>query len=70
MLLPIHLVGMDNEILESWKGSYSANKLYSKVLNTFQINDDKDGSYPNTKLIYFKDWNAKFVTLYPQFPSC
>ena len=56
------LVGMDNEGLEFWKKGYATNQLYSKVLNTFQVNDDKDGNYPQYQLIEglisFKDWNG------------
>ena len=40
------LVGMDNEGLESWKGSYATDQFYSKVLNAFQVNNDKDENYP------------------------
>ena len=40
------LVGMDNKGLETWKESYATDQFYSKVLNAFQVNDDKDGNYP------------------------
>ena len=53
------LVRMDNEGLESWKMSYATDQFYFKVLNAFQVNDDKDGNYPQYQLIegliYFKD---------------
>ena len=39
------LVGMDNEGLESWKKGYITDKFYSKVLNAFRVNDDKDRNY-------------------------
>ena len=39
------LVGMDNKGLESWKKGYITDKFYSKVLNTFRVNDDKDRNY-------------------------
>ena len=45
------LVGMDNEGLESWKGSYATDNFYSKVLNTFQVNNNKDRNYPQYQLI-------------------
>ena len=52
---------LDNEGLESWKKGYITDQFYSKVLDAFWINDDKDGSYPQYQiiegLIYFKDWN-------------
>ena len=55
------LVGMDNEGLESWKKGYTTDQFYSKVLNVFQVNGDKDGNYPQYQiiegLIYFEDWN-------------
>ena len=55
------LVGIDSEGLEFWKKGYSTNSIYSKVLDTFQINDNKDRNYPQYQmiegLIYFKDWN-------------
>ena len=38
------LVGMDNKGLETWKESYATDQFYSKVLNAFQINNDKDGN--------------------------
>ena len=53
---------MDNEGLESWKKSYIIDQFYSKVLNTFRTNDDKDGNYPQYQiiegLIYFENWNG------------
>ena len=53
------LVGMDNKGLESWKKGCITDQFYSKILNTFQINDDKDGNYPQYQiiegLIYFED---------------
>jgi hypothetical protein len=53
---------MDNEGLESWKKGYTTDQFYSKVLNAFQVNDDKDGNYPQYQviegLIYFEDWNG------------
>jgi hypothetical protein len=56
------LIGIDNEELESWKKGYITDKFYSKVLNTFRVNDDKDGNYPQYQMIeglsYFKDWNG------------
>ena len=56
------LVGMDNEGLESGKRNCATDQFYSKVLNTFQVNDDKDGNYPQYQLIegliYFEDWNG------------
>ena len=56
------LVRIDNERLESWKRSYATNQFYSKVLNAFQVNDNKDGNYPQYQLIegliYFEDWNG------------
>ena len=39
------LVRMDNEGLESWKKGYTTDQFYSKVLNAFQVNGDKDGNY-------------------------
>ena len=45
------LVRMDNEGLESWKGSYATDQFYSKVLSGFQVNDNKDGNYPQYQLI-------------------
>ena len=63
------LVGMDNKGLETWKESYATNQFYSKVLNTFQINDDKDGNYPQYQLIegliYFEDWNGNLRLCVP-----
>ena len=56
------LVRMDNEKLESWKRSYATDQFYSRVLNAFQVNNDKDGNYPQYQLIegliYFEDWNG------------
>jgi hypothetical protein len=56
------LVGMDNEGLESWKKGYTTDQFYSKVLNVFRVNGDKDGNYPQYQviegLIYFEDWNG------------
>ena len=56
------LVRMDNEGLESWKRSYATNQFYCKVLNAFQVNNDKDRNYPQYQLIegliYFEDWNG------------
>ena len=58
------LIGMDNEGLESWKKGYITDQFYSQVLNTFQINDDKDGNHPQyqmiEELIYFEDWNKNW----------
>ena len=55
------LIRMDNGGLESWKKGYITDRFYCKVLNAFQIEDDKDGNYPQYQmiegLIYFKDWN-------------
>ena len=54
------LVGMNNEGLECWKKGYITDQFYSKVLNAFRINDDKDGNYPQYQMIkglfYFEDW--------------
>jgi hypothetical protein len=56
------LVGMDNKGLESWKKGYTTNQFYSKVLNIFRVNGDKDRNYPQYQviegLIYFEDWNG------------
>ena len=55
------LVGMDNEGFESWKKGYATDQFYSKVLNAFRVNGNKDGNYPQYQviegLIYFEDWN-------------
>ena len=63
------LVGLDNEGLESWKRSYATNQFYSKVLNACQVNDDKDGNYPQyqliERLIYFEDWNGNLRLCVP-----
>ena len=60
---------MDNEGLESWKKGYITNQFYSKVLNTFRINDDKDRNYPQYQiikgLIYFKDWEKNLRLCVP-----
>ena len=56
------LVRMDNEGLESLEKGYTTDQFYSKVLNVFQVNGDKEGNYPQYQvikgLIYFKDWNG------------
>ena len=63
------IIGMDNEGLESWKESYITVKFYSKVLNAFQVNDDKDGNYLQYQmiegLIYFEDWNKNLQLCVP-----
>ena len=63
------LVEMDNEGLESWKGSYATDQFYSKVLNAFQVNDNKDRNYPQYQpiegLIYFEDWNGNLRLCIP-----
>ena len=63
------LVGMDNKGLETWKESYATDQFYSKVLNAFQINNDKDGNYPQYQLIegliYFEDWNGNLRLCIP-----
>ena len=60
---------MDIEALEFWKKGYATNQLYSKVLNVFQVNDDKDRNYPQYQLIegliYFKDWNGNLRLCVP-----
>jgi hypothetical protein len=62
-------VGMNNEGLESWKKGYITDQFYSKVLNAFQINDDKDGNYPQYQviegLIYLEDWNGNLRLCVP-----
>jgi hypothetical protein len=56
------LIGMDNEGLESWKRSYATDQFYSKVLNAFHVNNNKDENYPQYQLIegliYFEDCNG------------
>jgi hypothetical protein len=56
------LVRMDNEGLESLEKGYTTDQFYSKVLNVFQVNGDKEGNYLQYQvikgLIYFKDWNG------------
>jgi Integrase zinc binding domain len=48
--------------------SYATNNFYSKVLNTFQVNN-KDGNYPQYQLIegliYLKDWNGNLQLCIP-----
>ena len=60
---------MDNEGLESWKKGYATDQFYSKVLNAFQVNDDKDGNYHQYQLIegliYFEDWNGNLRLCVP-----
>ena len=60
---------MDDEGLQSWKKGYITDQFYSKVLNTFQINDDKDGNHPQyqviERLIYFEDWNGNLQLCVP-----
>ena len=60
---------MDNKRLETWKESYATDQFYSKVLNAFQINNNKDGNYPQYQLIegliYFKDWNRNLRLCIP-----
>ena len=63
------LVRIDNKGLETWKESYATDQFYSKVLNAFQVNDDKDGNYPQYQLIegliYFEDWNRNLRLCIP-----
>ena len=63
------LVGMDNEELESWKKGYITDQFFSKVLNAFRINDDKDRNYPQYQVIegsiYFEDWNGNLRLCVP-----
>ena len=60
---------MDNKELESWKKGYITDQFFSKVLNAFRINDDKDRNYPQYQvidgLIYFKDWNGNLRLCVP-----
>ena len=63
------LVRMDNEGLESWKKGYTTNQFYSKVLNVFQVNGDKNTNYPQYQVIegfiYFEDWNGNLRLCVP-----
>ena len=60
---------MNNEGLESWKKGYTTDQFYSKGLNVFPVNGDKDGNYPQYQviegLIYFKDWNGNLQLCIP-----
>ena len=60
---------MGSEGSESWKKGYITDQFYSKVLNTFQINDDKDRNYSQYQiiegLIYFEDWNKNLQLCVP-----
>ena len=60
---------MNNEGLESWKKSYTTDQFYSKVLNVFWVNGNKDRNYPQYQviegLIYFKDWNGNLRLCIP-----
>ena len=60
---------MDNKGIESRKKGYSTNRLYSKVLDAFQINNGKDRNYLQYQiivgLIYFKDRNGNLKLSVP-----
>ena len=63
------LVEINNEGLESWKEGYRTNRIYSKVLDAFQINNKTDRNYPQYQIIeglsYFKDWNRNLQICVP-----
>src|SRR5882672_11538824 len=49
--------------------AYTNDKLYSKILKASQINNNKEGNYPQYQirdgLIYFEDWNGNFRLCVP-----
>ena len=64
------LVGMKANDLEGWKGAYTTNNLYSKVLKASQIDHDKAGHYSQYQirdgLVHFEDWNGNFRLCVPE----
>jgi hypothetical protein len=60
---------MSSNELEEWKTAYMEDKLYSKILRVSQVDNDKEGNYPQYQirngLIYFEDWNGNFRLCVP-----
>ena len=63
------LVGMSSNELEERKKAYMQDKLYSKILKVSQVDNDKEGNYPQYQiwngLIYFENWNSNFRLCVP-----
>jgi len=41
---------MSSDELEEWKGAYTNDRLYSKILKASQINNDEEGNYPQYQI--------------------
>jgi hypothetical protein len=63
------LIGMNANNLDKWKRASISDKLYSKVLNASQSDNDKAENYPQYQirdgLIYFEDWNGNLWLCIP-----
>ena len=72
---PNIIIGLDSEVrcelVRSYSHPlhYSTDRIYSKVLDTFQIDDDQDRNYRQYQmiegLIYFEDWNRDLQLCIP-----
>ena len=72
MLLPTLILSLSEWIMKDWnlgKKGYTTNQFYSKVLNVFQVNGDKNTNYAQYQVIegfiYFEDWNRNLRLCIP-----